>query len=117
MPRDYFQRRRYKRRITSTVMVGVLSVLIGWALTRQPATPAFSVGESNLSVPSADFGRGSQAPQQEIADAALHDSARGADIHVRFLFPKAGGKFPVIIFYPGGRGSQECCEALIRDWT
>jgi hypothetical protein len=117
MPRDYLQRRRYKRRITSSVMVGVLSVLIGWALTRQPATPAFSVRESNLTAPSADFGKGFQARQQEIADAALYDSARGADIHVRFLFPKAGGKFPVIIFYPDGRKSQECCEGLIRDWT
>jgi predicted dienelactone hydrolase len=98
-------------------MVGVLSALVGWALTRQPATPAFLVRESNLSAPSADFGTGSQARQQEIADAALHASARGVDIHVRLLFPKAGGKFPVIIFYPDGHKSQECCEGLIRDWT
>ncbi len=117
MPRDYFQRRRYKRRITSAAMVGVLSVLVAWALTRQPATPAFSISESNLNAPSADFGTGSDAPQQEIADAALHDTARGANIHVRLLFPKAGGKSPVIIFYPDDHNSQECCEALIRDWT
>ncbi len=37
MPRDYFQRRRYKRRITSAAMVGGLSALVAWALTRQPA--------------------------------------------------------------------------------
>src|SRR5882757_7172097 len=117
MPRDYFQRRRYKRRITSAAMVGVLSVLVGWAINRQPATPTFSVRESNLSAPSGDFGAGSGAPPQEIADVALHDMARGADIHVRLLFPKAGGKFPVIVFYPDGRKSQECCEGLIRDWT
>ena len=117
MPRDYFQRRRYKRRMTSAAMVCVLSVLVGWALTRQPATPAFSVRETNLNASSGDFGSASDAPQHEIADVALHDTARGADIHVRLLFPKAGGKFPVIIFYPDGGNSQECCEALIRDWT
>src|SRR5713226_8616241 len=117
MPRDYFQRRRYKRRITSAAMVGVLSVLVAWALTRQPETPAFSVRESSLNTPSANFSTGSDAPQQEIADAALHDAARGADIHVRLLFPKAGSKFPVIIFYPDGRNPRECCEALIRDWA
>ncbi len=117
MPRDYFQRRRYKRRITSAAMVGGLSALVAWALTRQPAAPAFSLSESGLNAPSAGFGTGSDAPQQEIADAALHDNARGADIHVRLLFPRAGGKFPVIIFYPDGRKSQECCEGLIRDWT
>lgn len=117
MPRDYLQRRRYKRRITTAVMVGVLSVLVGWALTRQPAAPAFSVRESSPNAPSAGFGTGSEASQQEIADAALQDTARGADIHVRLLFPKAGGKFPLIIFYPNSADSQECCEALIRDWA
>lgn len=116
MPRDYFQRRRFKRRVTSAVMVGVLSVLVGWVLTRQPSTPAFSVREFSSNSPSGDFGTGSDTPQQEIADVALHDTMRGADIHVRLLFPKAGGKFPVIVFYPDGRGSHDC-EALLRDWT
>jgi predicted dienelactone hydrolase len=97
-------------------MVGVLSAAIAWALTRQPETPAFSIREFSLNTLSADFGKGFDAPQQEIADAALHDTARGADIHVRLLFPKTAGKLPVIIFSPDDRDSQECCETLIRDW-
>lgn len=117
MPRDYFQRRRYRRRITSAAMVGVLGGLVAWALTRQPETPAFSVSESGLNAPLADFGTPSEAPQQEIADVALRDNTRGADIHVRLLLRKAGGKFPVIVFYPDDRDSPECCEALIRDWA
>lgn len=117
MPRDYFQRRRYKRRITSGAMVAVLGGLVAWFLTRQSETPTFSVPESDVNAPSADFGRPSETPQQEIADAALHDNARETDIHVRLLAPKAAGKFPVIIFYPDGRDSQECCEGLIRDWA
>src|SRR5882672_6032200 len=75
MPRDYFQRRRYNRRITSAAMVGVLSALVAWALTRQPAAPAFSLSESGLNAPSAGFGTGSDAPQQEIA-ASLSESWR-----------------------------------------
>lgn len=117
MPRDYFQRRRYKRRITSGAIVVVFGGLVAWVLTRQPETPTFSVRESDVNAPSADFGKPSETPQQEIADAALHDNARGMDIHVRLLVPKASGKFPVIIFYPDGRDSQEYCEALIRDWA
>jgi predicted dienelactone hydrolase len=117
MARDYFQRRRHKQRITSGAMVAVLGGLVAWALTRQPGTPAFPVGESSLNAPSADFATRSEAPQQEIADAALRDNARGADLHVRLLLPKAGGKLPVIIFYPDGHDSEDCCEALIRDWA
>jgi hypothetical protein len=92
MPRDYFQRRRHKRRMTNALMVGVFSVVIGWALTRQPATPSFP-----------------------IPDAAVHDPARNRDIHVRLRFPKAGGNFPVIVFSPDHGESQD--EQLIRDWT
>jgi hypothetical protein len=119
MPRDYFQRRRFKRRITSAAIVGVLSVVVAWTLTRQPKTPAFVIRESSLNTSSADFVKGFEAPQlQEIADAALHDAARGADIHVRLLFPRTAGRLPVIIFSPDdGDSSQECCEALMRDWA
>jgi hypothetical protein len=116
MPRDYFQRRRYNRRLTSAVMVSVLSGVVAWVLTRQPATPRFSLGESSLNAPSPNFSKGYDA-QQEIADAALHDTARGVDIHVRLLLPKAAGKYPVIIFYPDDRESHECCEVLLRDWV
>jgi len=117
MPRDYFQRRRSKRRITSVLMVGVFSVIIGWALTRQPGTPSFPIRESLVNAPPADFGTNFDAPRQEIANAALHDATRGTDIHVRLLFPRAGGNFPVIIFSPDNRESENCCEQLMRDWA
>jgi predicted dienelactone hydrolase len=117
MPRDYFQRRRYKRLLTNIVSVGVFSAVVAWALIRQPPTPSFPVRESNANAPSVDFGTNFDAPQQEIADAALQDDARGTDIHVRLRFPQAAGKFPVIVFSPDNRESQDCCEQLIRDWA
>jgi hypothetical protein len=103
--------------MTNALMVGVFSVVIGWALTRQPATPSFPIRESSVNAPPADFGANFDAPQQEISDAAVHDPARNRDIHVRLRFPKAGGNFPVVIFSPDNRESQDCCEQLIRDWT
>jgi hypothetical protein len=115
MPRDYFQRRRHKRRMTNALMVGVFSVVIGWALTRQPATPSFPIQASSRNGPPADFGANFDAAQQEIPDAAVHDPARNRDIHVRLRFPKAGGNFPVIVFSPDHGESQD--EQLIRDWT
>jgi predicted dienelactone hydrolase len=98
-------------------MVGVLSVIVGWALTREPATPTFPIHESSPEHPAAEFGTALDSSSEEIADAGLHDMARNADIHVRILSPKAAGKFPVIIFSPDDRQSEECCEALIRDWV
>ena len=98
-------------------MVGVTSAVVAWTLTRQPPTPSFPIRESSANAPSADFGTNSDAGEQEIANAALPDAARGTDIHVRLRFPRAAGKFPVIIFSPDNRESQECCEQLIRDWA
>jgi predicted dienelactone hydrolase len=98
-------------------MVGVLSAVVAWALTRQPGTPAFPIRDSGENALSAEVGTGFGAPQQEIANAALHDASRAADIHVRLLFPKTGGKFPVIVFSPDDHSSPDCCEALIRDWA
>jgi hypothetical protein len=124
MPRDYFQQRRARRRITNVVLVGALSLAFGWVLTRQPETPAFPIRASNQSTSQTISGRSdsSQIPAgpyalQELADAAVHDDARGSDIHVRLLFPKAAGKFKVIVYSPDDHDSQECCEALIRDWA
>ena len=110
----------------------MLGAAIAWMITRQPDTPAFfirSTGQntvpSGLSKDSGVIGESSRkypladGPYAlgEIADASVHDTARQADIHVRVLFPKTGGKYPVIVFSPDDRDSQECCEALVRDWA
>jgi hypothetical protein len=93
MPRDYFQQRRARRRLTNVVLVGTLSLAFGWVLTRQPETPAFPIRASNQSTSLS--GRGSQTTTassgssqipagpyalQELVDAAVHDDARGSDI-------------------------------------
>jgi hypothetical protein len=132
MPRDYMRRRRIRRTVTNAVGIGVLGAALAWVITRQPATPAFFIrGAGQNTAPSSPnknpivTGNNSSKYSladgpyalDEIADAAVHDAAREADIHVRLLFPKTSGKFPVIIFSPDDRDSRECCEALIRTWA
>jgi hypothetical protein len=132
MPRDYMRRRRIRRTVTNAVGVGVLGAALAWAITRQPDAPAFFIRAAGQNtVPSAS-GKGSEITGHssgkypladgiyavdEVADAAVHDTARQADIHVRLLFPKTAGRLPVIIFSPDGRDSRECCEVLIRHWA
>jgi predicted dienelactone hydrolase len=130
MSRDYFQQRRARRRMTNVFLVGTLSLAFGWVLTRQPETPAFPIRASNQNTSASgessqktSGGSGSsQIPAgpyalQEIPDAAVHDDARGSDIHVRLLFPKTTGRFKVIVYSPDDHDSQECCDSLIRDWA
>src|SRR6266404_3837640 len=128
MPRDYTRRRRVRRTVTNAVGVGVLGAALAWVITRQPATPAFFIRAASQHTVPSPSGKDSEMTGKysladgpfaldEIADAAVHDAAREADIHVRLLFPKTAGKFPVIIFSPDDRDSQECCEAMIRDWA
>jgi len=106
----------------------VLGAALAWVITRQPATPAFFIRAASQHTVPSPSGKDSEMTGKysladgpfaldEIADAAVHDAAREADIHVRLLFPKTAGKFPVIIFSPDDRDSQECCEAMIRDWA
>jgi dienelactone hydrolase len=116
----------------NAVGVGVLGAALAWVITRQPDAPAFFIRAARQNTVPSRSGKGSEKvgdssgkysladglyALDEIADAAVHDTARQADIHVRLLFPKTSRKFPVIIFSPGDRDSQECCEAMIRDWA
>lgn len=125
-------RRRVKRRLADVAFVVVLSAAIGWALTRQSQSPAFSIGASSQGAPSSAphdssqtgahvFGNPRTAlgpyTAQEIADAALHDAARDIDIHVRLLYPRNIGRFPVVVFSPDDRESDDCCESLVRHWV
>src|ERR1700737_665378 len=130
MFRDYFQQRRARGRLKNVVLVGPLSLALCCVLTRQPETPAFPIRASNQNTSASGEGSqttgggsgSSQIPAgpyalQEIPDAAVHDDARGSDIHVRLLFPKTAGRFKVIVYSPDDHDSQECCEALIRAWA
>jgi dienelactone hydrolase len=132
MPRDYIRQRRIRRTLTNAVGVGALGAALAWAITRQPETPAFFIRGANQNTVPSPSGSGSKVigdssgkyfladgpySLDEIADATVHDAARHAEIHVRLLFPKTAGRFPVIVFSPDNRDSRECCEALVRDWA
>jgi hypothetical protein len=132
MPRDYMRRRRIRRTVTNAVGVGVLGAALAWAITRQPDAPAFFVRSASQNTAPSSPDKNSKATGNtsgkypladglyavdEIAEAAVHDTARQADVHVRLLFPRTTGRFPVIIFSPDDRDSRECCEALVRDWA
>jgi predicted dienelactone hydrolase len=132
MPRDYIRRRRIRRTAINAVCVGVFGAALGWVLTRQTPPPSFAIHPSSENAAASAFGaRPESAPValrsypfvagrfevQEIADAALHDATRNADIRVSLLFPRNRAKFPVIIFSPDEGDSAACCEALLRDWA
>jgi hypothetical protein len=132
MPRDSIRRRRIRRNVVNGIGVGVFGAVLAWAITRQPATPSFAIHISGENAAGSAFANASESTGsalrkypfvegryqlQEIADAALHDATRNVDIQLNLVFPKIGGKVPVIIFSPDTRESAACCEALTRDWA
>jgi predicted dienelactone hydrolase len=53
----------------------------------------------------------------EVPDIVLHDVKRSKDLHIRILYPREPGPFPIIVFSHGAGGSQACCDALTRHWA
>src|SRR5258708_4379827 len=52
----------------------------------------------------------------ETIDQTIHDAKRSKDLRVRFLIPKSGGPFPVIVFSHGAGGSGQNYFPLTRFW-
>lgn len=42
-----------------------------------------------------------------IADIILHDDAQNKDLPLRVAFPKASGRFPIVVLSPGGGSSKD----------
>src|SRR5713101_8157357 len=53
----------------------------------------------------------------EAIDQTIHDAKRNKDLRVRFLVPKSGGPFPVIVFSHGAGGSGQNYFPLTGFWA
>src|SRR5437763_248790 len=53
----------------------------------------------------------------ETIDQTIHDAKRNKDLRVRFLIPKSGGPFPVIVFSHGAGGSGQNYFPLTGFWV
>ena len=53
----------------------------------------------------------------ETIDQTIHDAKRNKDLAVRFLIPKSGGPFPVIVFSHGAGGSGQNYFPLTGFWA
>src|SRR6266436_7475404 len=53
----------------------------------------------------------------ETIDQTIHDAKRNKDLPVRFLIPKSGGPFPVIVFSHGAGGSGQNYFPLTGFWA
>jgi len=146
MPRDYFGRRRMRRRIFNAVGIPLLSIIAAYVITRQSGGPGYPRPESMraaaISSPGDSGAReisgkpdtsqpafagavntgaykladGSHAVT-EVPDLVLHDDKRNKDLHIRIFYPNEPGPYPVIVFSHGAGGSQNCCEELTRHWA
>lgn len=47
----------------------------------------------------------------------LHDGARGKDLELQIIYPRAGGPYPVIIFSHGAGGSRSTARPLVTFWA
>jgi len=147
LPRDYIRRRKALRKIRNSALLFFLSIIVAYAITRPSGGPGFSlpasVAKTAVAEPSSmaevlplptaahssvdpesdgtntsgyDLGQGPYAVV-EVSDAVLHDAKRNKDLHLRLIYPKNDGKYPVIIFSHGAGGSQSCCDLLTRHWA
>jgi predicted dienelactone hydrolase len=53
----------------------------------------------------------------ETIDQTIHDAKRNKDLRLRFLIPKSGGPFPVIVFSHGAGGSGQNYFPLTGFWA
>lgn len=101
------------RRVVWVVVLGSLLAIVAAyrtrvaALEQGPAPPQASNYKSVAGPFDAD----------EADDVVLHDGKRNKDLRVKVTYPKADGKFPVIVFSHGYGGSKNTYATLTRYWA
>lgn len=103
---------------TTRRILSLLLTFITTALTLSLVVILIRTGAQTKALPAQAAYKLTDGPYAiETIDQTIHDAKRSKDLRVRFLIPKSGGPFPVIIFSHGAGGSGQNYFPLTGYWA